>query len=77
MIMGGVVPVINIEGVAKGKIKLTPGLLADISGVGGKGNEGVAALVRKPKAPSDTSSMPMLCGKDSSTFSFRITQEDS
>jgi phosphate transport system substrate-binding protein len=30
MIMGGVVPVVNIEGVAKGKLKLTPELLADI-----------------------------------------------
>lgn len=30
MIMGGVVPVVNIEGVAKGKLKLTPELFADI-----------------------------------------------
>ena len=30
MIMGGVVPVVNIEGVAAGKLKLTPLLLADI-----------------------------------------------
>lgn len=30
MIMGGVVPVVNIDGVAKGKLKLTPELLADI-----------------------------------------------
>ncbi|MGO9567964.1 MAG: phosphate ABC transporter substrate-binding protein PstS [Desulfomonilaceae bacterium] len=30
MIMGGVVPVIHVEGIAKGKLKLTPELLADI-----------------------------------------------
>jgi phosphate transport system substrate-binding protein len=30
MIMGGVVPVVNIEDVAAGKLKLTPALLADI-----------------------------------------------
>ncbi|MBI4963155.1 MAG: phosphate ABC transporter substrate-binding protein PstS [Desulfomonile tiedjei] len=30
MIMGGVVPVANIEGVSRGKLKLTPELLADI-----------------------------------------------
>jgi phosphate transport system substrate-binding protein len=30
MIMGGVVPVINIEGVSKGKLKLTPEFLTDI-----------------------------------------------
>jgi phosphate transport system substrate-binding protein len=30
MIMGGVVPVINLENIAKGKVKLTPELLADI-----------------------------------------------
>jgi phosphate transport system substrate-binding protein len=30
MIMGGVVPVVNIEGVSKGKLKLTPELLADV-----------------------------------------------
>lgn len=30
MIMGGVVPVINIEGISKGKLRLTPELLADI-----------------------------------------------
>ena len=30
MIVGGVVPVVNIEGVRKGKLKLTPELLADL-----------------------------------------------
>jgi phosphate transport system substrate-binding protein len=30
MIVGGVVPVVNIEGVGKGKLKLTPELLADL-----------------------------------------------
>ncbi len=30
MIMGGVVPVINLENIAKGKVRLTPELLADI-----------------------------------------------
>lgn len=30
LIMGGVVPVVNLEGVGKGKLKLTPELLADI-----------------------------------------------
>jgi phosphate transport system substrate-binding protein len=30
MIMGGVVPVINVEGVRKGKLRLTPELLADL-----------------------------------------------
>jgi phosphate transport system substrate-binding protein len=30
MIMGGVVPVVNLEGVAKGKLRLTPELLADL-----------------------------------------------
>jgi len=30
MIMGGVVPVVNIEGVRKGKLRLTPELLADL-----------------------------------------------
>jgi len=30
MIMGGVVPVVNVKGVGAGKLKLSPGLLADI-----------------------------------------------
>jgi len=30
MIMGGVVPVVNIKGIEAGQLKLTPGLLADI-----------------------------------------------
>jgi phosphate transport system substrate-binding protein len=30
MIMGGVVPVVNVKGIAAGQLKLTPGLLADI-----------------------------------------------
>ncbi len=30
MVVGGVVPVVNLRGVEKGRLKLTPGLLADI-----------------------------------------------
>lgn len=30
MIMGGVVPVVNLEGIGKGKLRLTPELLADL-----------------------------------------------
>ena len=140
--MGGVVPLTNVPDVSKGKVKLTPDLLADIYlgkitkwndrkimavnqelrlpdlditvvhradgsgttwiftnylsktspewkdkmgfgktvswpiGVGGKGNEGVAGLVKKPKDPLDMSSSPTRFGR-MRTFSFRTEQANS
>jgi len=46
MIMGGVVPVVNLKGVTAGALKLTPGLLADIYlGKVTKWNEAAVAAV--------------------------------